>query len=59
MSFDKSKNAQGLLRHGTNNAPARRGLEQYTLFGDYYLLEMLAGFQNASVDFWGKPTKGA
>ncbi len=46
-------NAQGLLRHGVWDWPARMGVDSYVIAGDYFFVETLLALQNRAPDFWG------
>jgi unsaturated chondroitin disaccharide hydrolase len=44
---------QGLLRHGTYNAPKAWGVDAYFIPGDYFFLEALLAHADRAPDFWG------
>lgn len=46
-------NGEGLLLHGVYNLPGGVGVDQYTIFGDYFYLETLLAMDEKLPDFWG------
>jgi unsaturated chondroitin disaccharide hydrolase len=53
--FERSLEAQGLLRDASYNVNKNVAVEQFMPFGDYFYLEGLMRSGDTQVDFWGKP----
>lgn len=56
-ALDLRRNAQGLLRHGTQHMPHNYGIDTYTIFGDYFFFEAVTQLVGQAPDFWGPTAK--
>jgi len=57
QALDLRKDAQGLLRHGTQHMPHNYGIDTYTIFGDYFFFEAVTQLVGQVPDFWGPASK--